>query len=647
MESLDQLADLDAWSGLSRPHIIPFVESATQVEIAEGETLFTQYHPAQFFYLLLSGEVLHVGAAADDAQQLPFDPVNWPWAALGWAGFLPPDRYGTTARATRAGRLLRWSHRDLARLFYADPALASAVFDLVLASVKRQFEGLRAQRLRESGLESPFTPVAGRNRPLNTTAGALACLRQSAFFGRFGERNIATLAASAAGRKAIPGEKIVTQGDSLPGLLLVHQGSCDLVFEQEGQALAYRRNTSRPGLVAGIPGAAGPEAEASVYARESCRLFEVSTAAIDDLRRRDPEFGRTFKQRMLARFAGLIAATRVVHDRSTPDPEVAAVANLIANNQTRIAVTSKLHKVPHLLSHRLSIGDGLEILERAGQRMSERMLAAQCRALTQNLSGEHAFYQAILETCDAVMNAPEEMPAPAVRMLCDEHLGAAFSHLNCRVEGLEHLPRDGGFVAILNHLSSPEYYELPNQYHFSFDTAFVGWLVWRRTGRSALRVVRQSPDQEYGHNLFYRRLGHLWVPTVESGLSELSESELAARRRRASKALLEEGERQLAAGTPVVLCPEGQSQPVELSPAHFHSGAFRLALRAGVPLVAVALGGFHRRFKDGPLVAHVQPPVDLKAEGVDADSLRDYVDRFRRHFAPAVEQARREAESPS
>ena len=47
-----------------------------------------------------------------------------------------------------------------------------------------------------------------------------------------------------------------------------------------------------------------------------------------------------------------------------------------------------------------------------------------------------------------------------------------------------------------------------------------------------IRVVRESPEAEFGHNLFYRRLGHITVPTIESGLANVTEQEFAALRRR-------------------------------------------------------------------------------------------------------------------
>ncbi|MBT8099591.1 MAG: 1-acyl-sn-glycerol-3-phosphate acyltransferase, partial [Gammaproteobacteria bacterium] len=185
------------------------------------------------------------------------------------------------------------------------------------------------------------------------------------------------------------------------------------------------------------------------------------------------------------------------------------------------------------------------------------------------------------------------------------------------------------------------YYQLPNGYHFSFDTGFVSQIVWRRYGQSALRVIRESPGAEFGHNLFYRRLGHITVLTIESDTADLDEAEFAERRRAAGAAFIEEGKALLDDGQNLIVCPEGQSQPVELSPARFHTGAFRLALAAGASIVPVALAGFHRRYKDGPLVAIIGEPIEVARRMGEAgfDTVREFADDLRERLALSVTAA--------
>ncbi len=652
---LDTLAKYNEWDGISPERLIPLLEAATFVTVPDETVLFTQFHPATDFYLLGSGVALHSGTNEERRDQVPFGPSDWPFAALGWSGFLPPHRYGTTVIAHGELELLRWSHADLARAFYSDPELSVRFFDLVLDSVRRQLTSLRRQRLDESRLciDPPVRETLRSPRPV--VGNAENCLRRSAFFGSFDEDSVAALAEAAELESYDPGELVVRQDAATDGLLLIASGRCNIHFEHDddlGRLLPFRRFHNRVGLIAGVPASgAGFVAEASVYAESHCWVYRLPAAAISDLVRRDPEFGRMFQQRLLARLAGLIGAVRIVHDGATPDAEVSAVGSLIANNQTRLPVTSELHKVPHLLRNRLTVGNALAVLKSVAQagRYGERLIATQCHELTAPLAAEHAFYRGILDTVDAVMSADETLDPAEVRRLCDEKTASAFAHLDCRVHGADRLPASGGNVFILNHLSCPEYYELPNYYHFSFDTAFVSWIVWKHYRTSAVRVVRESPRAEFGHNLFYQRLGHITVPTIESGRDDPDAGSLARARRAAGERLTKEGRGVLSTGRNLVICPEGQSQPAELSPARLHTGAFRLALAAGARIVPVALAGFHRRYKDGPLVAHIGEPFDV-AEAMQSggfDELRPFVDDFRERFAKQVATAAALAVGPA
>ena len=218
-------------------------------------------------------------------------------------------------------------------------------------------------------------------------------------------------------------------------------------------------------------------------------------------------------------------------------------------------------------------------------------------------------------------------------------------HERLNLAGREHLPRTSGFITIINRLGCPTYYKFPNEYHFSFDTAFVSALLSAHYGESPVRVVRESPNAEYGHNLFYSRLGHISVPTHESEIENGSPETLRSLRREAFESLSRRGREVLSDGGNLLICPEGQSQRASDSPAKFHSGAFRLALEAGVEpyILPIALAGFDQRYKDSLLVALIQQPFKV-SEAMAADDqndLRQFLDGYRRTFAIAVKEAQR------
>ena len=643
---LNELARLSVWDGLSPDRLIPLLESAEFAEPENGSTLFEQFHPATRFYLLMSGSATQFTASASRTDLVHVGAIDWPCAALGWSGFLPPKRCGSTIMARERMAVLTWSHDELASLFYADPELAMRCFDLVLDSVTRQFVALRTRRVETTGaaLEAPRPEPFDARRPL--VGRADSCLRRSAFFAPFDDAVVDELAKHAALVSRGPGECIVRQGESIDGMLLLARGHCNVLFELRAESGAhlvpFRRFRNQIGIIAGVPTATGYVAEASVYADSHCWVYRVPASALAQTGATDPEVGRALKQRMLVRLAGLLGARQVEINPAEAEPEVALVANIVANSRARLPVTSDLYKLPPLLSHRLTVGNAFATLKKVAEtgRYHERLLAGRCADAISNLAAEDAFYRQVIEACEAVVSADESQPAHEIRDACDLAVARAFEELDCQLVGDERMPTAGGNIFILNHLACPEYYQLPNAYHFSFDTAFVSAIVRKHYGESPIRVVRESPDSEFGHNLFYRRLGHITVPTIESGVAGLDEEEFRTRRRDAAERFFKQGCELLSQGTNLVICPEGQSQPVELSPARFHSGAFRLALDTRARIVPIAVAGFHRRFKDGPLVAIVGDAVDVAAE-LDAKrvEMREFVDSFRHEFARTVAKA--------
>ncbi len=649
---LDTMARHRVFAKLSPHRLIALLESADVQTYESGELVFEQFHPATTFYLLFEGAATEERQGADRTKPVSGVATDWPEAAVGWSGFLPPYRYGSTMRAAETLTALCWSHEALASHFYADPELGICFYDLVLDSVGKAFERFRLRRMQSSRVffEPPAAGEAGARRPV--VGRADSCLQRSAFFAAFDDEAIEALSGIAVLESFAAGDNVVREGDDTGGLLLLATGRCSLAFEDKGSEglRPFRRVRDRSAIVAGVPNADGEFlAEAGVWAETDCWFYRIPAKPLRQLQMSDPEFGRAFQHRLLMRIAGLIGAVELIQDEASAEPEIAAIVATLANNQARLPVTSNLFKLPYLLRNQLTVGNAFATLKHVQETGAyhERLLAAQCREMADNLAAEHAFYQAIVQATDEVSSIDDSVTPEDARMLCDRLVTEAFEHLDCRVDNLERLPERGGYILIINHMQCPEHYMLPNGYHFSFDTAFACSLIWQRRGKSAVRVVRESPGAEFGHNIFYRKLAPIIVPTVESGLQSMSEEAFIEARREAGRRFGQEGKKILAAGTPLLICPEGQSQPEAESPGHFHSGAFRLALDAGCPIVPVALAGFGRRYKDGPLVASVGELVHVpKALAGDSAALRDWIGRFRDDFANEVRKARSAAYGP-
>jgi 1-acyl-sn-glycerol-3-phosphate acyltransferase len=149
---------------------------------------------------------------------------------------------------------------------------------------------------------------------------------------------------------------------------------------------------------------------------------------------------------------------------------------------------------------------------------------------------------------------------PAVRLV-----------LRLRARGLEHVPAEGGFVLAANHLSN-------------LDPWALGLPLFPR------RFLRFMAKSE----LFNPILG----PIIAAG------GAFRVRRGERDAEAIETAVRLCRDGEVVVMFPEGTRRKkglVKRFQPRPHTGAARIALEAGVPLVPAAIGGTDRLSRLGPL----------------------------------------------
>jgi len=155
-----------------------------------------------------------------------------------------------------------------------------------------------------------------------------------------------------------------------------------------------------------------------------------------------------------------------------------------------------------------------------------------------------------------------------------------------RAEGTENLPSDGGYVLAANHNSN-------------FDPWPLGLPLWPQR---FLRFMAKSELYWWPLKLVINAGGGFPVRRGERDVEAINRAVDLAR-----------------AGYVVAMFPEGTRQRKGLVKRHqpkAHTGAARIALEAGVPLVPVAIAGTDRLSRLGPLRVRYGRPLDL-------DDLRD------------------------
>jgi 1-acyl-sn-glycerol-3-phosphate acyltransferase len=150
-----------------------------------------------------------------------------------------------------------------------------------------------------------------------------------------------------------------------------------------------------------------------------------------------------------------------------------------------------------------------------------------------------------------------------------------------RTQGLENVPAEGGLVLACNHVSS-------------FDPWPLGLPLWPR------RFLRFMAKSE----LYWWPLGPILTAA----------GAFPVRRGQADAEAIETAVRLAREGHVIAMFPEGTRRTKGLVKRHEarpRSGAARIALEAGVPLVPAAVSGTARLTRLGPLRIAYGPPVEL------------------------------------
>jgi 1-acyl-sn-glycerol-3-phosphate acyltransferase len=169
-----------------------------------------------------------------------------------------------------------------------------------------------------------------------------------------------------------------------------------------------------------------------------------------------------------------------------------------------------------------------------------------------------------------------------------------------RARGREHVPRDGGCVLACNHVSS-------------FDPWPLGLPIW--PGRF-LRFMAKSELYWFPLTLILNGAGAFPV-----------------RRGQADAEAIETAVRLAQEGNVVAMFPEGTRRRkglIKRFEARPRTGAARIALEAGVPLVPAAVSGTDRLLRFGPLQVVYGVPVDIDdLRGLDArEAAQEATDRL-------------------
>ncbi len=629
-------------------------------EVSKGHVISRQYENSHSLFFLLEGHVNFSISVEDKSDEFSVGKSTKKFTPIGWSGFRHPRRYATTVRCEEKSVFIKWSHDNLEQFFEQEPSLGCEfVFFILnksldlLSHVRDQLAGLNnADWEHEIGSKYRFlNPVDNIVVPQ-----ALALFRSSPFFEVFPEAIIRKLSKVAQKRWYIKGDIIYKQEEEADGLYLLAYGNTAICFhkDKENRELTIEESSvisfiDTPGYVVGwAGGASGMTNDITLAATRDSVIYHISKADIDKVINNTPELSLSLAKRLLWIVSIRLRNARAGLISNSYEREIIAVRNIIEQNSTQLSVNSGLHKVPHLLNSPLTLDDAFNLLfklEKNGEAL-EKGIARLILNILGKVYKEYSFFAGLKHVYQSVTEAPSELGEEEIRESADKQFIGIFENVPHIITGWDNLPDSPGNIFIYNHLVNHPYNTLPNNFQITLDSHFISSMIlYKKYGSPSIRVVRVPKAEEYGHENYYERLGHINVYTKESELIEESKSDKIERRKNFYKT----AGSYIKNGVSLALSPEGTSHSTDLSPGEFKPGAFSLALSIEPEplIVPIAIANFDKRINQSVLSVVIKKPFRISeilngnkdSREMLFEFLSGYREKYRSYISEAVEQA--------
>ncbi len=673
------MEDLGPLAGLPDEARRKLLQLGEYVRFGSGTHIVDQYHQGKHFYFLLRGEV-DFEISLESAQELiNVGSARSPFTPIGWSAFRAPHRYGTTVTARDEVELLRFDVRQLEALFATDPALGWLFFRVVarpaaellvearerlvkslragtsISSWGSAFDRARAVSKRDRFARRPSAPPLNSDARIrseesmvtNAAPSVLDVLLQSGFFESLPEEFLGLIAARARIQYFCRGDVLIAQGDEADAVHLLADGKLRLEYSSATLRTVVLGMVTEPGsLLSATPPGAGQRCDVTARATRDGSIVVIPSAALEETLFEHPTWACLFQKRVLWLLSRQLRATRAHLVSEAFDQEALAIESVLEQVRTELRVSSPLHKLPHLLKAAVTYPDALAIVDK--ERLSQDRIAAHtaeiCHELLAPIRRENRFFAGLQATYEAVVSAPIEEAPRDTRRRSAESFIRVFSEIPAELMGEHNLPARAGNIFVFNHLKNHEHNTLPNGFQLTLDSHFISSMILhKKYGDPGVRVVRQSRANEYGHQDYYARQGHIPVYTPESDIPSETRSERFRQFVGAASSYLSQGYN-------LVLAPEGTSYSTEMSPGPFKAGAFRLAAAVDPePLVVpIAMAHFDRRLLHNKLVAVIHRPFrisDVLSDPTDPAQMQSFLTTFRAQFSDWVRQAARHGRS--
>ncbi|HHP7241885.1 MAG TPA: cyclic nucleotide-binding domain-containing protein [Cyclobacteriaceae bacterium] len=650
MVSKDQLRRLPFFQHLSEVDLEKFAKIAVTKQFDQNQEVVLQHSEARNVFFLIDGAVQFLMWLQEIEKNLLVGVTRSYGSLIGWSAFRAPYRYTTTVRTERSSTFYIISKSKFDEIVNQKPSIGYPLLQKVAIAA---MERLSQSRLRLVGSKSNAEHDLGgdedsfKSQIFENIAITSDLLRKQIYFDIFQDSDLELLAGLGRIITIEKGQLLLEEYQQAHHFYILLCGEVELSVMDLDSLYSNKisiRTINTPGYSIGWSAFVPPylyHATATTLKKTTAIVFEARD--LEEIARTNPRIGIPLMRRVLQTIGNRLRATRIRLIAYRYDEVTIAIKALLGQNASRLNVSSPLHKIPHFLANRLTLSDAFEVLSlvREQGKPLEQNLANLSLDLLEGIKTELKLYTKFQNIYETVANAPPGMDTIQIRNNCNKAFQDLFENTNYIIEGMKHLPEKPGNIIIMNHIVNNPENTLPNDFQLTLDSHFVSsMIVYEKYGETPIRVVRQSGLKEYGHKMYYDRLGYIYVRNKE--IQELEESPTP--RKFLKHLFLDKGKEILISGNNLMIAPEGKSYRTEKSPAVFKTGAFELAayVEPEPMIIPIAVANFDKKITKTTLTAIIHEPFylsDYVARPLIEPALSEFLLQYHKTFKKYVKKA--------
>ena len=607
--------------------------------------IFNIHREVKKFRWLLHGVVDNFIEMPDQESDILVCQISESLTTLGLNGLQNPKRY--TYKAVVSSEEASFFEVPITQL---EAYLTIDTTNTLLKTIgSKLYHQLRSALLKQTELLQPVRAQSVYDEdeffmsPETNKKDIIKVMRHSPFLDLFSEKQLAKIAALAERREYEPYELLYLQDQFTNGLYILIQGEVG-IKRIEGNIEIQQRAITDSGFIFGWSCFLAEKDICTAMTHVKSSIYFISLDELKAVFELDTYFENQFYRQLLWLMGNQINAAFLRYVGLLGKHNLQAVFQLIENNKSRLPLTSSLHQVVHLLKQvntKEFAYRNLRLLVTNGTSL-ERHIASLSLELLKDDEKEVRFVKGLEHIYNTVAESKAKS-SEEIRKQCATATKKLFEGENYHIEGWENLPEGGGHVFIYNHLINDEEYTLNNNFQITLDSHFISALILdEKYGEPGIRTVRIGKGQEYGHQNYYNKLGHINVYTKES------EDSTKENKKKTRSIFYSEAERFLKLGYNLIISPEGTSYATEDSPGPFKLGSFKLALSLDPEplIVPLSLANFDNRIKGNLYYCKIHPAFKL-SERVPSKKISDlvnFVNSYQSEYKQYINAARKASE---